>query len=88
VAGTLRSLMRRDFPTCVNLTPISDLYGLCATGLPIAVVDDEGFLKGVIDPLDVFARLGGARPGDSGNDGEPPTALPTLQHLSRRRTAG
>jgi glycine betaine/proline transport system ATP-binding protein len=81
VEGTLRSLMRRDFPTCVNLTPISDLYHLCATGLPIAVVDDEGFLQGVIDPLDVFAKLGGARSGDSGNDGEPPMALSTLRHL-------
>ena len=79
--GTLRSVMRRDFPTCVNLTPICDLYRLCATGLPIAVVDDEGFLQGVIDPLDVFAKLGGARSGDSGNDGEPPMALSTLHHL-------
>ncbi len=81
VDGTLRSLMRRDFPTCLNLTPISDLYRLCARGLPIAVVDDKGFLQGVIDPLDVFAKLGGAPSGDSGNDGEPPMALSTLHHL-------
>jgi glycine betaine/proline transport system ATP-binding protein len=80
VEGTLRSLMRRDFPTCVNLTPISDLYRLCAAGLPIAVVDHEGFLQGVIDPLDVFATLGGERSGDSGSDGTPPMALSTLHH--------
>jgi glycine betaine/proline transport system ATP-binding protein len=81
VEGTLRSLMSRDFPTCVNLTPISDLYRLCATGLPIAVVDDEGFLQGVIDPLDVFAKLGGARPGDSGNDRNPQLLRSPLHHL-------
>jgi glycine betaine/proline transport system ATP-binding protein len=81
VEGTLRSLVRRDFPTCLSRTPISDLYRLCATGLPIAVVDDKGVLQGVIDPLDVFAKLGGERSGDSGNDGEPPTAFSALRLL-------
>jgi glycine betaine/proline transport system ATP-binding protein len=80
VEGTLRSLMRRDFPTCLNLTPISDLYRLCASGLPIAVVDDKGLLQGVIDPLDVFAKLGGAPSSDAGKNGEPAMAVSTLHH--------
>jgi glycine betaine/proline transport system ATP-binding protein len=88
VKGTLRSLVRRDFPTRVNSTPISELYGLCAAGLPIAVVDDEGFLQGVIDPLEIFAKLGGARSGNSGNDGEPEMASSSLRHSMPSRTAG
>jgi glycine betaine/proline transport system ATP-binding protein len=79
VEGTLRSLVRHDFPTCLSLTTISELYRLCATGLPIAVVDDKRVLQGVIDPLDVFAKLAGEHSGDRENDGEPPMELSTLR---------
>jgi hypothetical protein len=61
------------------LTTINELYRLCATGLPIAVVDDKRVLQGVIDPLDVFAKLAGEHSGDRENDGEPPMELSTLR---------
>jgi hypothetical protein len=34
-----------------------EVYDECSSGLPIAVIDRDGELKGVVDPLHVFAKL-------------------------------
>lgn len=46
-----------NFPETARFTHLTELYGPCSLGIPIAVVNDTGRLLGVIDPLDVFAAL-------------------------------
>lgn len=46
-----------NFPTTARFTPISELYGLYETGIPVAVVGDTGKLLGVIYPLDILSAL-------------------------------
>ncbi|MEX6508133.1 glycine betaine/L-proline ABC transporter ATP-binding protein [Jiella sp. M17.18] len=46
------------FPKTRETTPINDLYALAEQGLPIAVVDGEGRLTGVVEPRAIFAELG------------------------------
>lgn len=41
-------------------TRLFDLYPLAQKGLPIALVDDDGRLTGVVRPQDVFRQLAGA----------------------------
>ncbi len=69
-AAASRSWMRKDFPRVTEDTKLADLFGLCRTGQPIAVVDVEGRLVGAIRPLDVFAQLGSEEAGAQ-SQGEP-----------------
>ncbi|XKE44545.1 glycine betaine/L-proline ABC transporter ATP-binding protein [Halomonas organivorans] len=55
----LRDLMRPDFPAARADQELIELYGACAKGLPIAVLDETGRLLGSVDPLRVFALLAG-----------------------------
>ncbi|EPC01500.1 hypothetical protein L861_05525 [Litchfieldella anticariensis FP35 = DSM 16096] len=48
-----------DFPSAQESQELIELYTACAKGLPVALVDDDGHLDGVIDPLEVFQILGG-----------------------------
>ena len=72
----LAAAMRREFPTTTEDASISDVYAECGAGLPVAVLEeDSGRLAGVVNPLDVLAKLGmieniganGAAAGDSTN---------------------
>ncbi len=56
-AVDLSDVVRAEFPQTVKETPLTDLYSLCAAGLPVAVVDEQNRLQGIIDPLDIFATL-------------------------------
>jgi glycine betaine/proline transport system ATP-binding protein len=62
----LTAVMRREFPITQDRAGLIETFGLCAHGVPVAVCDDEGRLLGALDPLDVFALLGG---GDTREDG-------------------
>lgn len=63
-AADLRAVMRQDFPMAAERAHLADIYDLCAAGLPIAVLDGEGALKGVVNPLDVLAELAGEDVGE------------------------
>jgi glycine betaine/proline transport system ATP-binding protein len=53
----LSQVINREYPRINKTTPLSDIYALCADGVPIAVLDKAGRLQGVINPLDVFSNL-------------------------------
>ncbi|MBB3141541.1 quaternary amine ABC transporter ATP-binding protein [Halomonas organivorans] len=57
--GELRALMRRNYPAARADQELIELYGACARGLPIAVLDAAGRLQGCVDPLRIFALLAG-----------------------------
>jgi glycine betaine/proline transport system ATP-binding protein len=53
VAGIADPNFRRVAPD----TSLLDVYGLCGSGDPVAVVGGDGRLLGILRPLDVFAAL-------------------------------
>ncbi|MGA8258967.1 MAG: glycine betaine/L-proline ABC transporter ATP-binding protein [Arenicellales bacterium] len=55
--GGLSGLVRAGYPTVEPGRFLYEVYDECTSGLPIAVIDDSGRLKGVVDPLQVFSRL-------------------------------
>ncbi|GGX87894.1 glycine betaine transport ATP-binding protein OpuAA [Litchfieldella qijiaojingensis] len=55
----LRDSLIDDFPSAQGSQELIELYTACATGLPIALVDEAGRLEGIVDPLEVFRLLGG-----------------------------
>lgn len=55
--GDLAAALIRDFPRATKGTHIHELYRLCAGGLPVAVVGDDGRLTGVAAPEAVLAKL-------------------------------
>lgn len=61
----LSQVAAKDFPRTKPTATLIQIYDLCAKGLPVAVVDEENRLQGVIEPLEVLARL-----GDRANDKE------------------
>lgn len=55
----LAAVMRTDFPHTTSAATISEVYSSCGSGLPVAVLEEStGRLVGVINPLDVLAKLG------------------------------
>lgn len=53
----VRVALRRNFPQAVSGKILAECFELCASGLPIAVTDDEGRLRGTVDPLSIFNSL-------------------------------
>lgn len=53
----LSGIMRSEYPTVSPGSFLYEGYDECSDGLPIAVIADDGSLKGVVDPLQVFAKL-------------------------------
>jgi glycine betaine/proline transport system ATP-binding protein len=53
----LAKIIRTDFPEAAPDTPLVDIYNIVCTGLPVAVVDEQGCLYGEVDQLDVLANL-------------------------------
>ena len=53
----IEALVRDDFPLADEDARLIDLFDQCASGLPIAVVDADGHLKGVVKPSRIFANL-------------------------------
>jgi len=55
---TLKGYLKTDFPTTKEITPLSDLIPIAAeANYPIAVVDDENRLQGLIVRVSVLASL-------------------------------
>jgi glycine betaine/proline transport system ATP-binding protein len=71
----LKSLMRKEFSRVRETTKLADLFELCARGEPIALLDEDGRLCGMVRPLDVFRQL--AANGEAGPEGPATQAAPT-----------
>ena len=52
-----RQMLETDFSVVTGETPLRALYPLAGAGLPVALVDDEGGLRGVIEISTVFGQL-------------------------------
>ena len=77
----------RNIPRVHEDDRLADGYALCSAGLPIAVVDDNGRLRGVVDPLEVLDALAGpatSRAHTRNDDGYPEDRL---EARTSRRTA-
>ena len=46
-----------EYPQAARLVPLPQLYDLCANGLPVAVIDDNGHFMGAIAPQDILTTL-------------------------------
>jgi len=69
----LSQVMNIEFPLTQETTPLADILPLCMAGLPIAVVNDKGKLKGILDPLECLNNISPNSPdnGDSETNEEP-----------------
>ncbi len=53
----LRAQIITDYPTTAPDTHLYRMFRLCASGLPVAVLDRDGRLAGVVEPESVFNQL-------------------------------
>ena len=53
----LGKVINTEYPTTGPSETLVDVYDLASAGLPIAVLDEEGALIGVIDAMDMIANL-------------------------------
>lgn len=53
----ISQLMQTSFPQVNASTNLENIFHLCQQELPIAVVDGEGFFKGVVEQSDVLASI-------------------------------
>jgi glycine betaine/proline transport system ATP-binding protein len=53
----VEQIMRREFPEVGPEEPIFEVYERCMVGLPLAVVNGDGVLQGIVAPTDVFTSL-------------------------------
>lgn len=84
----LTTALITDFPAAAPATQLFELYPLAQRGLPIAIVDRNGGLDGVVSPQDVFAKLAGGtgRTGVAGGnpaDDEPAAGRPAVAAASQ-----
>jgi glycine betaine/proline transport system ATP-binding protein len=56
-ARSFAQSLRRDHGTIRRDAPLHELYGVAATGLPVAVLDADGGFVGVVEPAAIFAQL-------------------------------
>ena len=70
----LNAVMRTTFPRTARSAKLADIFDLCRSGLPVAVVGERGRLEGVVNPLDVLAELAGSGGGGEARAGNRPTA--------------
>jgi glycine betaine/proline transport system ATP-binding protein len=59
ISASAPEAMRREFPSASPETKLFELFGRCRAGLPLAVVDPDGRLISVVDPLEVVGSLAG-----------------------------
>jgi glycine betaine/proline transport system ATP-binding protein len=52
------TVMNRDFPQVRASTSLEEIFHLCQHDLPIAVTNQEGKFKGVVEQSDVLASIG------------------------------
>jgi glycine betaine/proline transport system ATP-binding protein len=53
----LGDVMDRDFPSASQSAPLNELYALVSDGVPVAVTDAAGRLKGVVTAKDVLSSM-------------------------------
>ena len=61
-------IARDDFPVAAASDTLADTYDVCTSGLPVAVVDDDGRLAGVVHPLDLLANLSPGQVDEQSNE--------------------
>jgi len=69
----LSEIMNTEFPLTQETTPLAEILPLCMAGLPIAVVNEKGKLKGILDPLECLNNVssGPSENGSSETNEEP-----------------
>jgi glycine betaine/proline transport system ATP-binding protein len=68
--AALSDALIRDYPHVEKGTLLYQLYGLCARGLPVAVLDKDGKLAGVAEPDAVFEQIAVKEAGPGEEDYE------------------
>jgi glycine betaine/proline transport system ATP-binding protein len=68
----LAGAMIREVPTAPLDAHLYRLYGLCAGGLPVALLDEDGCLAGVAEPQAVFAQIAVGEAAAPGSQAIPP----------------
>jgi glycine betaine/proline transport system ATP-binding protein len=53
----LEDLMRREFPSAEATTRLYEVFESCGDGAPLAIVDGDGRLQGMVEPGDILAGL-------------------------------
>ncbi|MEH6719107.1 MAG: glycine betaine/L-proline ABC transporter ATP-binding protein [Aurantimonas endophytica] len=71
VGQSLEQAARKDFPRTSGDAPIYTLYPLACQGVPIAVVDDDDRLIGIVEPGAICREVGNER-DRTGADAAPP----------------
>ncbi len=65
----LDKIMRKEFPQISPEVTLSEIYSAAATGLPIAVLNDDGQLVGFITQFDILANIASfVEPSDKDTD--------------------
>ncbi|MEL6224197.1 MAG: glycine betaine/L-proline ABC transporter ATP-binding protein [Cyanobacteria bacterium J06626_14] len=69
----ITDVMTTDFPRVTTAVSLEQIFHLCLDGMPIAVINQKGKFKGVVEQSDIFAsigRLNEAAPSISEHDHE------------------
>ncbi|QDZ39077.1 glycine betaine/L-proline ABC transporter ATP-binding protein [Euhalothece natronophila Z-M001] len=66
----IKEVMETDFPKVKASTTIEDVAHLCQQRLPLAIIDDEGDFKGVVEHSDILASIGRLQDVDEESDSE------------------
>jgi len=54
----IKEVMETDFPKVEASTTIEEVAHLCQQDLPLAIIDDQGEFKGVVEHSDILASIG------------------------------
>ena len=54
----IKDVMETDFPKVEASTTIEEVAHLCQQDLPLAIIDDQGEFKGVVEHSDILASIG------------------------------
>jgi len=54
----IKAVMKTDFPKVQASTTIEEVAHLCQQALPLAIVDEKGKFKGVVEHSDILASIG------------------------------
>lgn len=66
----IKEVMETDFPKVQASTTIEEVAHLCQQRLPLAIIDDEGDFKGVVEHSDILASIGRLKEVDEESDSE------------------
>ncbi|MDR9404543.1 MAG: glycine betaine/L-proline ABC transporter ATP-binding protein [Halothece sp. Uz-M2-17] len=60
----IKEVMNTDFPQVEASTTIEEVAHLCQQDLPLAIIDDQGKFKGVVEHSDILASIGRIKEDD------------------------